>query len=116
MPALAAELVALSPELVMAGNTASAAALKSATSSTPIVFVGTADPVGIGFVQSLSRPAGSITGIATFVPGQFISKQIQLVRELVPGAAKIVILSNPGNPVQKKTIDQELPQTARQLA
>jgi putative ABC transport system substrate-binding protein len=71
--------------------------------------------VGIGFVQSLSRPGGNITGLATFVPGQFISKQIQLMRELVPNAAKIVILSNPGNPIHRRVIAEELPQTARQL-
>jgi putative tryptophan/tyrosine transport system substrate-binding protein len=78
LPPLATELVALGPELIIAGNTPSASALKAATSSTPIVFVGTADPVGIGFAQSLSRPGGNITGVATFVPGHFISKQIQL--------------------------------------
>jgi putative tryptophan/tyrosine transport system substrate-binding protein len=115
LPALAAELVALSPDLIMAGNPQSTAALKSATSSIPIVFVGVADPVGLGFVQSLSRPGGNITGVATFVPGQFISKQIQLMRALVPNAARIVMLSNPGNPLHKKTITEELPQTARQL-
>src|SRR5436190_12444935 len=89
LPALAAELVALSPEVIVGANPASTAALKSATSSIPIVFVATADPVGIGFVQSLSRPGGNLTGVATFVPGHFISKQIQLMRELVPNAARI---------------------------
>ncbi|QIO36694.1 ABC transporter substrate-binding protein [Bradyrhizobium sp. 1(2017)] len=115
LPALAAELIALNPELIMAGNPASAAALKSATSSIPIVFVGTADPVGIGFVQSLSRPGGNITGLATFVPGQFISKQVQFVRELVPNATRIMILSNPGNLIHRRVIAEELPQTSRQL-
>jgi putative ABC transport system substrate-binding protein len=115
LPALAAELVALGPEVIVGANTASTAALKSATSSIPIVFVGTADAVGIGFVQSLSRPGGNLTGVATFVPGHFISKQVQLMRELVPNATRIVILSNPGNPVHRKVIAEELPQTARQL-
>ena len=74
LPALAAELVALSPDLLIAANPQAAVALKSATASIPIVFVAVADPVGIGLVQSLSRPGGNMTGLATFVPGDFISK------------------------------------------
>src|SRR3954454_2366638 len=70
LPALAAELIALSPELIIAGNPQAAVALKSATASVPIVFVGLADPVAIGLAQSLSRPGGNITGLATFVPGE----------------------------------------------
>ena len=69
LPALAAELVALSPDLLIAPNPQAAVALKSATATIPIVFVAVADPVGIGLVQSLSRPGGNITGLATFVPG-----------------------------------------------
>src|SRR5258707_5508606 len=97
LPASAAELVALSPDLLLAGNPQTAVALKSATASIPIVFVAVADPVGIGLVQSLSRPGGNITGLATFVPGQFTSKQIETLRELVPTASKIAMLVNPGN-------------------
>ena len=69
LPALAAELVALSPDLLIAASPQAAVALKSATATIPIVFVAVADPVGIGLVQSLSRPGGNITGLATFVPG-----------------------------------------------
>ena len=72
LPALAAELVALGPDLLVAGNPQSAIALKSAT-SIPLVFVVWAIP-WVGLVQSLSRPGGNITGLATFVPGQFASK------------------------------------------
>jgi putative tryptophan/tyrosine transport system substrate-binding protein len=115
LPAMAAELVALGVDVLMAGNPQSAVALKSATTTIPIVFVGVADPVGIGLVQSLARPGGNITGLATFVPGQFISKQIQMVRELVPAASKVAVLSNPGNLIHRRVIADELPQTARQL-
>ena len=115
LPALAAELVALSPDLLIAGNPQAAVALKSATGSIPIVFVGVADPVRIGLVQNLSRPGGNITGLATFVPGQFISKQIELLRELVPAASKIAILANPGNPIHSQVIAEELPQAAQKL-
>jgi putative ABC transport system substrate-binding protein len=70
LPALAAELVALSPDLLIAPNTPATAALKSATASIPIVAVSVGDPVGLGLVQSLSHPGGNITGLASFVPGQ----------------------------------------------
>ncbi|MBI5320540.1 ABC transporter substrate-binding protein [Bradyrhizobium sp.] len=116
LPALAAELVTLRPELIMAGNPQSTAALKSATSSIPIVFVGVADPVAVGFVQSLSRPGGNITGLASFVPGHFVSKQLQLIRELVPGASKVAILTTNSNPSHRKITTEELPQTARQMS
>ena len=69
LPALAAELVALNPELIIALGPQPALALKSATATIPIVFVAVYDPVAIGLVQSLSRPGGNITGLSTFVPG-----------------------------------------------
>ena len=115
LSASAAELVALSPDLLLAGNPQTAVALESATASIPIVFVSVADPVGLGLVQSLSRPGGNITGLATFVPGQFISKHLETLREMVPTASKIAILVNPGNAIQRLTVAEELPQTARKL-
>ena len=115
LPALAAELISLSPDLLIATNPQTAVALKSATATIPIVFVAVADPVGIGLVQSLSRPGGNITGLATFVPGQFTSKEIEILREMVPTASKIAVLANPGNPMHKRVIAEELPQTARKL-
>jgi putative ABC transport system substrate-binding protein len=115
LPALAAELVALGPDLLVAANPQSAVALKSATANIPVVFVGVADPVGIGLVQSLSRPGGNITGLATFVPGQFTGKMLQTLQELVPAASKIAILVNPGNPIHRLIVAEELPQTAQKL-
>ena len=114
LPALAAELVALSPDLLIAVTPQAAVALKSATATIPIVFVAVADPVGIGLVQSLARPGGNITGLATLVPG-FISKEIQMLREIVPTASKIAVLANPGNPIHRLMIAEELPQAAQQL-
>jgi putative ABC transport system substrate-binding protein len=70
-PALAAELVALKPDLLIAVAPESAIALKSATATIPIVFAVVFDPVGLGLVQSLSRPGGNITGLATYVPGDW---------------------------------------------
>jgi putative tryptophan/tyrosine transport system substrate-binding protein len=115
LPALAAELIALSPDLLIATNPQTAVALKSATASIPIVFVAVADPVGIGLVQSLSRPGGNITGLATYVPGNFVAKWIQILREMVPTASKIAILVNPGNPIHRLFVAEELPQTVRKL-
>ena len=115
IPALAAELVALKPDLLVGPSPQAAVALKSATASIPIVFVAVADPVGLGLVQSLSRPGGNITGLATFVPGNFTGKGIEILRELVPTASKIAILVNPGNPIHRLIVAEELPQIARNL-
>ena len=112
-PALAAELTALSPNLVVASGPQAAVALKLATTTIPIVFVAVADPVGLGLVQSLARPGGNITGFATFVPGDFTSKGIEILRELVPGASKIALLVNPSNPIHRLTLAEEVPSTAR---
>jgi putative ABC transport system substrate-binding protein len=114
LPAFAAELVALSPDLLIASSPAAAAALKSATASIPILFVAVADPVSLGLVRSLSRPGGNITGLATLVPG-FTGKSIEILREMVPAASKIAILANPGNPIQRLIIAEELPQIAQKL-
>ncbi|MBR1149049.1 ABC transporter substrate-binding protein [Bradyrhizobium sp. AUGA SZCCT0431] len=115
LPALAAELVALTPELIIASGPQAALALKSATATIPIVFVAVADPVGLGLVQSLARPGGNITGLATYVPGNFVAKRIEILRELVPSASKIAILANPGSPMHRLTIAEEIPRTAREL-
>jgi ABC-type uncharacterized transport system substrate-binding protein len=114
LPALAAELVALSPDLLFGGGPQIAVALKSATATIPIVFVAVADPERLGLVQSLSRPGGNITGIATNVPG-FTSKQIEILREIIPTASKIAVLANPGNPMNRLILAEELPQTAQKL-
>jgi putative tryptophan/tyrosine transport system substrate-binding protein len=115
LPAFAAELVALSPDVLIAPNPPAAVALKSATASIPIVFVTVADPVGIGLVQSLSRPGGNITGLATYVPGNFVAKWIEILREMVPAASKVAILINPGSPTHRLIVAKELPQAARKL-
>jgi putative tryptophan/tyrosine transport system substrate-binding protein len=114
IPTLAAELVALAPDLIVAAGPQAALALKSATATIPIVFVAVFDPVGLGLVQSLSRPGGNITGLATSA-GVAVAKQIEILRELVPSASKIAILANPGNPMHRLTLAEEVPSTARNL-
>jgi putative ABC transport system substrate-binding protein len=113
LSALAAELVTLKPDLLVAPSPQVALALKSATATIPIVFVAVYDPVAIGLVQSLSRPGGNLTGLATYAPGDWIAKRIEILRELVPGASKIALLVNPDNPVHRLTLAEELPRTAR---
>jgi ABC-type uncharacterized transport system substrate-binding protein len=115
IPALAAELVALKPDLLIASNPQAAVGLKSATATIPIVFVPVADPVGLGLVQSLSRPGGNITGFTDVVPGDWIGKRIQILQEIVPSASKIAILVNPGNPLHKLILADEVPRAARTL-
>jgi putative tryptophan/tyrosine transport system substrate-binding protein len=91
LSALAAELVTLKPDLLVGGGPQVALALKSATATIPIVFVAVFDPVAIGLVQSLSRPGGNVTGLATYVPGDWVAKRIEILRELVPGASNIAL-------------------------
>jgi putative tryptophan/tyrosine transport system substrate-binding protein len=114
LPAFAAELVALSPDLLIAPNTQAAVALKSATANIPIVFAAVGDPVGLGLVQSLSRPGGNLTGLASVNLG-FTGKEIEMLREMVPTASKIAVLANPGNPIHRLIVAEELPQIARNL-
>jgi putative ABC transport system substrate-binding protein len=114
LPAFAAELVALSPDVLIAPNTQAVVALKSATASIPIVFVAASYPERLGFVQSMSRPGGNITGLAATVPG-FTGKMIETLREMVPTASKIAILVNPGNLVHRQIVAEELPQIAQNL-
>jgi len=114
LPAFAAELVALSPDVLIAPNTQAAVALKSATANIPIVFAGVGDPVGLGLVQSLSRPGGNMTGLSPVVPG-FTGKGIEILREMVPTASKVAVLVNPGNPIHRLIVAEELPQTAGTL-
>jgi putative ABC transport system substrate-binding protein len=115
LAASVAELIALSPDVLVAAASQAAVALKSATATIPIVFVSVADAVQLGLVQSLSRPGGNITGLTTMVPDDFFAKRVEILRELVPGASKIAVLLNPDNPMQKVYFAEQIPRTARRL-
>ncbi|SDJ07359.1 putative ABC transport system substrate-binding protein [Bradyrhizobium sp. Rc2d] len=115
LAASVAELIAFSPDLLIAPGPQAAIALKSATATIPIVFVGVADPVKLGLVQSLARPGGNMTGFSTMVPDDFLEKRLEILREFVPGASKIALLVNPDNPMQRLYLAEEIPRIARKL-
>jgi putative tryptophan/tyrosine transport system substrate-binding protein len=115
LQASVADLIALNPDVLVCAGPQAATALKSATATIPIVFVAVFDPVALGLVQSLSRPGGNVTGLATYVPGDWIGKRIEILRELVPSASKIALLVNPRNPIHRLTLANELSSSARSL-
>jgi putative tryptophan/tyrosine transport system substrate-binding protein len=99
LPALATELVHRQVTVIVAaGGTPTALAAKAATGIIPIVFGVAADPVEVGLVASLSRPAGNLTG-ATSLNAEVNPKRLELLRELVPSASVVGVLVNPTNPV-----------------
>jgi putative ABC transport system substrate-binding protein len=90
----AKELVALNPDLITSHGTPCTAALAKQTHTIPIVFVNVTDPIGGGFVESLSRPGGNITGFTHYEP-TLASKWLQLLKEIAPRVAKVAFLFNP---------------------
>jgi putative tryptophan/tyrosine transport system substrate-binding protein len=95
LPALAADLVRRQCALIVAGGDAAAHAAKTATTAVPIVFATGEDPVKVGLVSRLNRPGGNITGISFYNSADLVSKQLELLREVVPKAAVIGVLVNP---------------------
>jgi putative ABC transport system substrate-binding protein len=96
LPALAAELVALKPDIIIAPSTPPTIAAMKATSSIPIVFLGAGDPVGSGLVASLARPGGNVTGTSSMT-AQIGGKQLELLRELAPAAIRLAYLTDVSN-------------------
>jgi putative tryptophan/tyrosine transport system substrate-binding protein len=109
LPALAAELVRRQVA-VIATRSMGAYAAKAATSKIPIVFMLSEDPVRLGLVASLARPGGNLTGV-NFLSTELTAKRLELLRELVPGAARVAVLVNPANAMRAAVTVRDL-QTA----
>lgn len=112
-PAVAAELVATKVDLIMALTTPAALAARDATATTPILFVAAIDPVGAGLAASLARPGGNVTGLTTLSP-ELATKQLQLIKELVPHVTRVAVLWNAQNPA-KALVERQVTDAARQL-
>ena len=111
LSALAADLVRRNVEVIATVGNPAAVAAKSATSTIPIVFGIGGDPVELGFVTSLARPSGNLTGV-TIINVELIPKRFELISELVPWARVIALLVNPNNPGSDRII-RDLQEVAR---
>jgi putative ABC transport system substrate-binding protein len=98
LPGLAAELLRSKVDVILAHATLGTRAAKRATSTIPIVMVGVGDPVGTGFVPSLARPGGNITGVSNNDVG-LAAKRLALLKEVVPKLSLVAVLRNPTSPV-----------------
>lgn len=96
LPDLAADVVRSGPAVIVVEGNPPLAALKRATSSIPIVMAVVGDPVGSGFVASLARPGGNVTGLSNAAE-QLSGKRVELLKELVPGMKRVGVLRNPAN-------------------
>ena len=103
LPELAAELVRLKVDLIVATPAAAAVAAKKATGTIPIVIAGGADPVGLGLVANLARPGGNVTGSVGSVEDLY-AKRLQLLKEAIPNARRVAILSNPASMTQPMSV------------
>jgi putative tryptophan/tyrosine transport system substrate-binding protein len=106
LPALAAELVRLKVDVIVTASPQPTRSAKQATSTIPIVMAFD-DPVGSGFVASLARPGGNITGLSTLFP-EMSGKQLELLKEIVPKLSRVAVLGNasqPGNPQALREIN-----------
>jgi putative tryptophan/tyrosine transport system substrate-binding protein len=96
LPELAADLVRRQVAVIGTAGDDVPSIVKAATTTIPIVFIIAQDPVRIGLVASLARPGGNVTGI-NFFASELVAKRLELLRELVPTAARIAVLINPAN-------------------
>ncbi|MBI3370735.1 MAG: ABC transporter substrate-binding protein [Betaproteobacteria bacterium] len=96
LPALAAELVRMKVDLIVAAGTPAVAVAQKATTTIPIVMASILDPVGSGFVASLARPGGNITGLKNFF-GDLGPKHLEMLRSMVPKLTRVAMLVNPNN-------------------
>jgi putative ABC transport system substrate-binding protein len=111
----AAELVALSPDVLLAQGSVTIEALRRHTSTIPIVFTIVVDPVGQGFVASLARPGGNITGFSSYDP-QIAGKWVEMLTQITPPVARMAVLFDPATAPYAGLMLREIDEAARKLA
>jgi putative ABC transport system substrate-binding protein len=114
LPELAAELVRRQVTVIAASATQAAIAAKPATTRIPIAFVANQDPVGLGLVASLARPGGNLTGI-NFFSAELTAKRLDLLRELLPRAARVAVLVNPADATNTASTLRDVEAAARAI-
>jgi len=115
LPALAADLVRRQVAVIAAvGGAASVLAAKAATTTIPIVFNINEDPVRLGWVASLARPGGNLTGI-NFLSGELVAKRLELLHELVPAATRLAVLVSPVTATNTETTLRSVQSAARAI-
>jgi putative ABC transport system substrate-binding protein len=114
LSAMVGDLVAGRVAVITAANSPPALAAKAATTTIPIVFITPEDPVRLGLVASLAKPGGNLTGI-NLLSGELAAKRLELLRELVPGAARVAVLVNPANPSTTETTLRDVEAAARSM-
>lgn len=116
LPMLAAELVRLKVDLIIiAGGDNLIRAAMDATKTIPIVLVGGSDPVAAGFVKSLARPGGNVTGLSVLRHGGLGGKRLELLKEVVPKAVRVAVFYDPAAPGAVREVKEALPTAARAL-
>jgi putative ABC transport system substrate-binding protein len=103
LPALAAELVRLKVDIIVTAGGQATRAAKQGTPTIPIVMTNDPDPIGSGFVASLARPAGNITGLSTLAP-ELSGKRLELLREIVPKLSRVAVLGSSTQPAAAQTL------------
>src|SRR5262249_15647986 len=114
LPALADELVRRRVVAMVAITPPAAFAAKAATATIPIVFVAPEYPVGLGLVANLARPGANLTGV-NFFATEVVAKRLELLRELVPRAARIAVLVDPANPTSAEATARDADAAARTM-
>jgi putative ABC transport system substrate-binding protein len=114
-PSLAAELVSLKPDLIVASDTAQVRAVKQATSEIPIVMVGVIEPVRRGLVASLAHPGGNVTGLTYTVGVEIMGKYVQLLKEAVPKVSRVAVLAYSSSGPVRNAFQSEVEAAARAL-
>jgi len=110
----AAELVGISPDAILTGGSPAVAALQHQTHTIPIVFTGIGDPVGQGFVHSLARPGGNITGFGANDP-TLMGKWLQLLKEVAPRVTRVAVIFNPDTALFAPLFNHEIEAAASSL-